>query len=650
VLLAALVIGLAARALVLSQAIDSAHFANPVLDAQTNWATAQMWASGNGPDRPFFKAPLYPWALGQVLRISRSTADTDAQAMVTVILAQHLIGLALAISVAAIALSLAGWRAGLIAGALTGLAGALLHFEEELLDATLTSALLVFAALLLLCARPPVAWWQLSVVGALMGLAVITRPTVLAVVALVALWVIFTQRRSPGGWLASGGRAGALLLPVAGIVGLVCWANGGQALIATYGGPNFYLANNPTADGFTTRVPQTRGAPRPGEDYVERFALEEAAAQLGVESVSGPEADRHWRNVGYRFWREDPTRASLFTGKRALLFWQGPEIKNNKSLPFVGKQIPALGFLIEWVHWGWIAPLGLVGLAMGLGDEDERRRRGALLVVLIILALFLAGLPFPVNSRYRLPALPFLCMGAGLGAATLLEAARDRRWARLMVALGWLVGLIAIARLDWTGMDPEDTSRDWWQLGNLHVQRATQTGDEDDLAAAVAAFREAITRDPLHLESRVNLAQVLLMRGGIAEAQEELNRVTQEAPEYAIAWSLLGQAAVLSGEQEVAEEKLREGLRLDPSLWPAARTLAQSLLAEGRAPEASAVLTPFIDQVRQDPDLWIALTWVHAEEGDLPAARAARAQADGLSPGLAEQRLPSEILDRLGAP
>lgn len=623
-----LLVALAARAVVLRQAAETVHFANPILDAQTNWATARAWALGDGPTRPFFKAPLYPWLLGQGIRALRPLGVPEAEIAAWAIIGQHLLGILTAMVAWHLATRLAGGLAGLIAGLTAASAGVLIFYEGELLDTTLVTALLLLGVVPLASSMPPLSLWRVAVAGLCLGLATITRPTCALPLLVATGWCAAAHWRREGEWPRALGRAATLL--VAGLlpVGVVCWANGGQVLIATYGGPNFWLANHPGADGFTTRVPQIHGSPRAGEDYIERFARREAAARLGRPEVSGPEADRFWWREGGRHWLENPLEALLATGRRALFFWQGPEIKNNKDFSFVGAQIPALGLLLGAVSWFWLAPLGAVGLVAGRRCHRPGAGDGVTLLGLVMIAFFVACLPFPITTRYRAPVLPLLCVGAGLAAASLARAIARRHWPRVLVLAGWLVGLGAVTRLDWTGLDRTATARDWWQLGNLAAQRGNAA--QGDLALAERAFEEALRRDPSMLEARVNLAQVWIAQGEAERAQSSLARIVAEAPGYPVAWALLGEALLTLGHAASAEQALREALRLDPDHGPALRTLVALLIERGQMMEAAPLAERLATLMPLDPHAWGAVSQTRDALGNTTGAAEARARAEML--------------------
>ncbi|MBN1478186.1 tetratricopeptide repeat protein [Candidatus Sumerlaeota bacterium] len=627
-----ILVAVATRALVLTQAADSVYFANPVLDEQTNLATAQMWASGEGPERPLFKAPLYPWIVGQTLRV----APDEGAAITSVIVLQHIAGIIGAWIVWRIGWTLGGVFAGLFAGIAFAGAGALIFFEQSLLDASLSMTLLLGAIGLLVTGQGPIAPWRVLLTGLLLGAAIIMRPTCALPALVIMIWCLWPDGPKWRGLFASAIRTSLIAVPIAALIAIVAWGNGWQTPIATYGGPNLWLANNPSADGHSTRVPQIHGVPRMGEDYIERYALREAAARLGRDEVSRVEADRFWRGEALRFWQETPGKALLALGKRAVLFWQGPEIKNNRSLPFVGQQIPVLGWMMRLVSWLWLAPLGVVGLLLALHFHRPDRGRGVALVLITLIAIFAAGVPFPVNSRYRLLALPCLCLGSGLGVSALLSMAREKSWSGFTVAIGWFIGLVFVLHFDWSGQEPPGSWRDWWQLGNLAAER----GDWD---LAESSFEEALAQNPGHLESHVNLARIWIGQGKTTQALERLGVVLGLAPDYPVAWYLRGEALKISGDLPAAEEALRHALSLDPGHTSSARALMSLLFNAGRLSEAREIAERLAAQGSRDWEVWLALAWTRE---DAEGAREALDRAEELHPTLTAEQIPPPLRSR----
>jgi Tetratricopeptide repeat len=627
--LTVILVAVATRALVLTQAADSVYFANPVLDEQTNLVTAQMWATGEGPERPLFKAPLYPWIVGQVLRV---TPDESA-AITSMIVLQHVAGILGAWAVWRIGWALGGVLAGLFAGIAFAGVGALIFFEQALLDASLSMNLLLGAVGLLVAGQGAIAPWRALLAGALLGAAIIMRPTCALPTLAIMIWCLWTVgpggRRFPAGVI----RASLVALPVAALIALVAWGNGWQTPIATYGGPNLWLANNPSADGHSTRVPQIHGMPRAGEDYIERFALREAAARLGRNEVTRVEADHFWRGEALGFWCETPGQALLGLGKRAVLFWQGPEIKSNRSLPFVGQQIPTLGWMMRLVSWFWLAPLGVVGLFLACRFHRPDRGLGVTLLLVTLIAIFVAGLPFPVNSRYRLLMLPCLCLGSGLGVAALLGMMRERSWPGLTVALGWILGLAFVLHFDWSGQELPGSWRDWWQLGNLAAERG-------DWELAESSYEEALAQNPGHLESHVNLARVWIGQGKIPQTLERLDVVLSLAPDYPVAWYLRGEALKVIGDLPASEEALRRALELDPSHQSSARALMSLLFNAGRLEEAQEIAERLADLGSRDWEVWLALAWTRE---NTERARDALDRARELNPSLTEEQIPPPL-------
>lgn len=553
-----------ARMWVFGSAVDSVYFANPSLDAATNWQTAQLWAFEDGPERPFFKAPLYPFAASLSITALGADPKLDLMALGLVIVLQTLLGIITALCAWHIGRCVAGDGAGLFAGVACGLGGALIHFEFEILDAAMATCLMALGLALWLQRQGDPGAARTLFAGICWGLAVATRPTMFAPVALLALIAV----RRPK-------HAALLMSPVLLCILVIAWANGFATPIATYGGPNFWLANHEGADGFTTRVPQVYGDPRDGEDYIERFALAEASQTLGHEAT-GVEADRHFRAKAMDFWSEQPLQATLMAGKRGLLFWQGPEIRNNRSLPFVGEQIPPLGVLMKLVSWYWLAPLGIVGLFMALRAEDPHRRRCAWALLACVLGLFLAALPFPVTSRYRVAALPLLCVASGVMAMGLASLHQRRQRGSAVVVLGWTLGLLLFATLDWTrGSDERERWRDWWQLGNAAADRGLVERGDYDLAEQ--AYLRALELKPDHFESQVNMARVLILRGDHADARAQLQALRWQAPQSAVLPTMMAQSHLREGNLEEGRRLLEEALEIDPQHVPAQEAL-QALL------------------------------------------------------------------------
>ena len=93
---------------------------------------------------------------------------------------------------------------------------------------------------------------------------------------------------------------------------------------------------------------------------------------------------------------------------------------------------------------------------------------------------------------------------------------------------------------------------------------------------------------PRSAEARNNLGGLLLMRGEIGEAIDELQAALRLDPEHAGAHSNLGVALARRGRLPEAVDHYREALRLDPHQMQAYSNLGNALLQQGKVREAIA--------------------------------------------------------------
>lgn len=117
--------------------------------------------------------------------------------------------------------------------------------------------------------------------------------------------------------------------------------------------------------------------------------------------------------------------------------------------------------------------------------------------------------------------------------------------------------------------------------GVAHLLRGDRTHAE-------AAFRLALEYDPMFAEAATNLATAAFAEGRIEEALARFSYVTEIAPDLPVAWCNWGGALANSGRADEAEEKLVEGLRIDPGTMLCREALIDLYQRQGRAREARA--------------------------------------------------------------
>jgi len=93
------------------------------------------------------------------------------------------------------------------------------------------------------------------------------------------------------------------------------------------------------------------------------------------------------------------------------------------------------------------------------------------------------------------------------------------------------------------------------------------------LDGAVAEYEKALKLDPMHSDSRTNLAAALARQGKLDRAARELAVLLENDPENAGARTNLGLVFLQQGRPADARRQLEEALRLDPGLTPAREAL-----------------------------------------------------------------------------
>lgn len=461
---------------------------------------------------PFFVSPLYIFFL-RALGVSLLAARV----------AQIVLG---SIAVVLIFDSARRWfgdRAANIGAALAILTGIISFYEVTILQAALDPFLVALILWLLTCAlqeeRP--VWYAAT--GLALGLFALNRPNALLWVPVLAAGVWWLR-----GWKKAAAVAVAFVLPIVPIT-IRNYVTARQVVfIASHGGLNFYIGNNPEADGTYHHIPGIRPTIAGQEEDVPR-----------VEARYGSFYRRAFR------WIDSNPGAALLLFLRKLAYtFNQTDLALNYSYAYFTEDVRSpLKVLIvgPWL----LFPLGLACAARNL-----RKREFALWATFVPIYAISVALFF-VSSRYRLPLLVPMCVTAG----AMFARPRIGPWiaaAILAVGVCWNFGLD-------NGRANERT--------NMAVDLIEQ--ERFDEASQLIDDTEAITRDPATLHSRAAEAYRIM---GIALVQSKQPDKALGAFQYAHRYdpndaSNLLNIAVLQaqrGDFPAARATAQAALRLRP--------------------------------------------------------------------------------------
>lgn len=579
------------------------------------------WLSPRG--EAFFQAPFYPAFL--------ALTGAEAGKLELVRWLQFTAGMAGALLAWDTARRLGGNLAGLAAGLLAALYGPRVFFEGEILS--IAWALLSLQGMLWLlimkwtAATPRGDSLRTALAGALAGLAALAQPNTL-LAGLVALgFLALSDRAGPAarrGALAFALGLALMILPVT-LRNRI--ESGEWVWISANGGINFFIGNNPLADG-TFHLP-------PGEPLLNDpdglVASSREAASRGLGRPAGPATtSAYWQNRGLSFWATTPLDAAALTARKILHVLNDLEIPNHYDQAWFRERVPMLrvlpGFLL-------LLPLAAWGLLRRAREPAFR------LMIAMAAALIVSVAVFFVTDRYRLPLVAVLLPAAGLGLADLLGTIRGRPGRETLFALLVVTSFLVLAAFPLIDTKPSRAHMHNL-VGTLHYKRGEITLARREFEAAVTLapnlaepvnnlgrvamnsgetmeaeewFRRAITLDPRRPEAWFNLeemergrrqwrkalgllddmdrqvpgvresyAAALAYRRGLswqalgdtARAGAELRRAVSVKPDLAGAWGALGTLAASGGHYEEARHNLETSLRLVPDNFKTVYNLA----------------------------------------------------------------------------
>ncbi len=569
-------------------------FEAPVMDPGYHWAWAKALAAGaEFQDGPFFRAPLYPlWLALWVTLFGEGTTlyARLAQAALgglsialTWTLGRRIGALAGGPKAGAQAGSTAGPIVGLSAAALVAVAWSLIAFDAELQLPTLDLPLLLAGLVLSARALEVPTRGRAVLAGLAFGLAAITRPNVL--LCLPVPWLLLWRR---AGKLPALALAVGVLIPIA-PVSLHNALEGDVALISTQGGVNLWIGNNPASDGTTAIVPGTRGGW--WEGYHDAIAAAEAAEGRPLRAT---EVSEHYTRRAFAYWRSEPLDALGLLAWKLRLFVADAELGNNTDPRFVALRF-APWLAASPVRFGWLAALGLVGLTLAARcGTVGRLTAGFVLLYVVSVVLFF------VNSRFRLPVLPALAIGAVFFVVRVRALGRAG-WPAVVAALA--LGILA----HWPiGLAREGAANGLLDLAKGELARGKTM-------AASKLLEEALERDPGNVFARV-------------------------------AWASALQAL---GEAPRAVALMEETLRSPLGAWPEVRAqLVDALVDAGRAADARKYAEEGLDAAPRQPALRYGLARALGALGDAQGARAALRQVLTDDPSAAHAALALGELER----
>jgi len=599
-----LVVAMAVQAAFVIETSRQAVFALPLIDSAAYHQQAQAILVDNVPREPFWQPPLYPYWLALVYTVV-GTGMTAVR-----LIHGLLFGGAIALLTFAIARRLMGIVPACIAVLSVMCYGPLVWYLNQLLPVGLAIALDLAAIIFILRAieHPSAGRWLAA--GAAIGAAALAVPNALVLlpVAVGAVW--YAARRAGSVRPAFFRNAGLIMLGALVAIAPVTIRNrvvgGAWVPIATNGGINFYIGNNPRIDVTI--------ATRPGIDW-DRMEL--LPHLRGV--VPPAAADRFFWNEARRYITDAPGAWFRDLARKVRWLIHAREMPRNLDIYTVREGswiLQALVWRGDWfaVPFGLLAPLALVGFVM----YGWRRIEWAVIASFILLYAGSIVCFFPAG-RYRAPLIPALAICAVAGVAWLWrERGRTIAWSAglgLLIAGGlaanWPVAM-PTDRVSYdadmrnaigAGVEVRGNRTEALQLydaairadpsfADAHYNRANALTNLRRVPEAIESYRTAIRLRPDHDKARVNLGILLYKQNKIGAALNEFQMAVTMNPVNPKAHMNLGVVLYGNGNYDEALEHFRAAAAINPEYLVQVRQIEAQTAAGATGGSSSDAAAP----------------------------------------------------------
>jgi Flp pilus assembly protein TadD len=379
-------------------------FSQPIMDAQYHheWAKSIVTHDWLGSES-FFRAPFYPYFLALIYKIAGIN-------LIIPRIIQIIIGALSCFLTAKIGTHFFGKKVGIIAGFIAALYPLFIYFDNEFLIPNILVFLVLTGFYLTVKQAEKGIKFGWFFTGIVWGLAAITRPNILLFVITIPFWLLRKCKKKCVTAIAYGIVGVIIMIAPVTIRNYIVSKE--FVPIAWQGGINFYIGNNPHADGKTAILPGTRPSWWGGFYDARRIA-----EQAEGKPLKNSEIDRYWLKQGLNFFATMPGKAVSLLLKKTYLFFSGYEISNNRDIYYFTRTtyLKFLLFKVPFLQFpfGVLLPLSLVGVWFAF-----KKKKDISLMLIFIITYSFSFILFFVCARYRLPIIPFLIILSSFAITT----------------------------------------------------------------------------------------------------------------------------------------------------------------------------------------------------------------------------------------
>lgn len=408
-------------------------------------------------------------------------------------------------------------------------------------------------------------WHPWLGLGLLLGVVSMIVATILFLFPLIlaAIFLAFRlEANSARRWTKSG--AAALVFSASVYLGAApCWIHNyfiahEPVMLSAHSGINFYIGNNPIANGYPKIPPGMRA----GQEGMLHDSITMAEAGAG-RPLRRYEVSRYWSAKASDYIRQRPADWLRLMGRKFVNFWSAYQYDDLGVITFYARN----GILLPGLRFGLVAALALPGMIFA-----ARRFPRARWVVAAVLLQMAALMPVFVTERYRLAAAPGLLLLASCGVWQLWEFLVSARWAATGSYL--VASILSAAFVAWPQSDPGLWALDYYNTG-------VKALDFDDIALAQENLETAWRYVPENSEINFALGNLWMKKGDNARAKQFYHRALELNPRHPGAWNNLGIIAGAENQWQTAAKCFENAIAIEPDDAKALYLLAKAQLEIG---------------------------------------------------------------------
>jgi tetratricopeptide (TPR) repeat protein len=403
------------------------------------------------------------------------------------------------------------------------------------------------------------AWIWPLLAGLFVGLSIITKPNFLLFLPVGAVWLLASVGQTVG---FQRRLANTLCFFTAALV-VVIPVNVRNyvklhdfILVTADAGKVFFHGNGRGATAL-------QGTGLPDEGFAEEGADEpdyahvlyrKTASNLSGRALSPSESSKFWIRRALDDIISDPVAYMKLELKKLFYFFNDYEMHYIASAYKEYKASIAFPF----IRYGVIASLGLLGMLLAFKNFKTH----SLLYAVVFVYLF-SGMLFLVQSRYRTPAVPYLCLFAGYAIYALKEMVMSKRFKTSAAVLIFLGLFFFLTRFFFT--DEIVKVDRWQQATKIHYQMGAEPLFKNGkYQQAITELDQCIAIEPSFSPAYNLRGKSYAVLGRYGEALTDFNKVMSLSPNLANGYKNAGFLYLLQGDSQKARSYLIKALSLDP--------------------------------------------------------------------------------------